>query len=456
MGNSSAKFWYSFGNLPFFVLPVVAYLGSSRRGSTPVLTWAAGLLRGGGWAVREPGTDEPTLARSSRSSCCPGPPASSTRSSGRASSCSSSATRPRPSRRSSPGSSAGWRSAARSAVGWPTASGRPLRLYGLIELVLVVVVIATPLTFRVVRTIYGDVALGLEGSPQLLALVRLGLAVLALAPATILMGATLPTLTRYLSTDAHLSQSFGRLYAANTIGAIVGTLAGRLRPHRAAWPVRRARGRRRMLGGRRGGGAGLARRPASSRTGRTGRRAIAAPARPNRRSPMPAPDPSLALTVAFISGLTSLGYQVAVDPAPGLGDRQHHVRLHDHPRGLPGRPGGRRAPVQPPPPADRRPDPAARDRPDPRRGARHGGPGRGRRSGPSPDVPGGSIETLQALLGSAVARRPARDRRARARASRHPQRCWRTTRDTPAANRARSSRSTPSARSRAALSSRSS
>ena len=42
------------------------------------------------------------------------------------------------------------------------------------------------------------------------------------------MGATLPTLTRHLSSNAHLSQSFGRLYAANTIGAILGTLAAGL------------------------------------------------------------------------------------------------------------------------------------------------------------------------------------------------------------------------------------
>lgn len=53
MANSSAKFWYSFGNMPFFVLPIVAWLGSSRRGETPILTWAAGLLRGGGSVVRQ-------------------------------------------------------------------------------------------------------------------------------------------------------------------------------------------------------------------------------------------------------------------------------------------------------------------------------------------------------------------------------------------------------------------
>ena len=104
----------------------------------------------------------------------------------------------------------------------------PLRLYGLIELVLVVVVLVTPLTFGVIRSLYGEVAVGLEGAPQLLAVLRLGLALLALAPATVLMGATLPTLTRYLSADAHLSESFGRLYAANTIGAILGTFGAGL------------------------------------------------------------------------------------------------------------------------------------------------------------------------------------------------------------------------------------
>ena len=59
----------------------------------------------------------------------------------------------------------------------------------------------------------------------MLALVRFVLALAALGPATILMGATLPTLTRYLTRHAnHLSEAFGQLYAANTMGAIVGTI----------------------------------------------------------------------------------------------------------------------------------------------------------------------------------------------------------------------------------------
>lgn len=47
MMNSDAKFYYSFGNLPFFVLPVIAWLASTRRRDTPARDWALGLLRGG-------------------------------------------------------------------------------------------------------------------------------------------------------------------------------------------------------------------------------------------------------------------------------------------------------------------------------------------------------------------------------------------------------------------------
>ena len=104
----------------------------------------------------------------------------------------------------------------------------PLFLYGLIELLLVVIVLATPLTFTLIGEVYRGVYGGLESSPQVLALVRLVLSLLALGPATVLMGATLPILTRHLTRDAHLSLAFGRLYAANTIGAIAGTLAAGL------------------------------------------------------------------------------------------------------------------------------------------------------------------------------------------------------------------------------------
>ncbi len=177
----------------------------------------------------------------------------------------------------------------------------PLRMYGLMELGLVVVVLVTPVSFRLIDDLYRGLYPNLEGAPQVLALVRVVLAVLALAPATVLMGATLPTLTRYLARSAELSSAFSRLYAANTIGAIAGTAA-------AGFVLIELLG----LSGALTVGAGcsavagvaalwLSREPQH-------------PARPReprvRATGLTAQAPRLALAVAFISGLTSLGYQV--------------------------------------------------------------------------------------------------------------------------------------------------
>jgi spermidine synthase len=190
----------------------------------------------------------------------------------------------------------------------------PLRMYGILELVLVVVVLVTPISFRLIHEAYRGIYPSLEGAPGLLALLRLVLAVAALAPATILMGATFPSLTRYLARSSALSWAFGRLYAANTIGAIAGTLA-------AGLVLIEVFG----LGGALAIGAAcsaiagvsalvLARgdavdpavavpaassAPAASSGPPLAVRSAAAPARV-----------WLALVIAFVSGLTSLGYQV--------------------------------------------------------------------------------------------------------------------------------------------------
>ena len=179
----------------------------------------------------------------------------------------------------------------------------PLRMYGLLELALVVVVLLTPVSFRLINGLYRGIYPGLEGSPTLLALVRIGLAVLALAPATVLMGATLPTLTRYLSRSAVLSSAFSRLYAANTIGAIAGTalagfvlievfgLSGALA---VGAGCSAAAGLMALILSREDAGAPHLETPT----------AASSPVRGVRSAPR------LALAVAFISGLTSLGYQV--------------------------------------------------------------------------------------------------------------------------------------------------
>jgi spermidine synthase len=205
---------------------------------------------------------------------------------------------------------------------------RPLRMYAALEIVLVVVVLLTPLTFRLIHGVYASAFGALETMPAVLALVRFGLALLALAPATILMGATLPTLTRYLSPDAgHLSAAFGRLYAANTVGAIIGAataglvlielvgLTGTLAigaacslvAGLAALVIDRRRPAATEEAADATSGPGVASAPlASAATGgaATGRRSAPA-AEVADESPLP----RVALIVAFASGLTSLAYQ---------------------------------------------------------------------------------------------------------------------------------------------------
>jgi spermidine synthase len=181
----------------------------------------------------------------------------------------------------------------------------PIRLYGVIEVVLVFVVLATPITFRLLHEVYRGIYPTLEATPGAIALVRFGLALLALAPATVLMGATLPTLTRQLTRDAHLSSAFGRLYAANTLGAIIGTFAAGL----VLIELLGLTGTL-VFAAACSGVAGVVAIWLSRGTADEGEAlpvegvvtaspASSAPARP-----------TLALGLAFVSGLTSLGYQV--------------------------------------------------------------------------------------------------------------------------------------------------
>lgn len=180
----------------------------------------------------------------------------------------------------------------------------PLRLYGYLELALVVVVLATPITFELLHEVYRGGYGALRDQPQLLALLRFALALAALGPATVMMGITLPALTRYLSAgESHLSVAFGRLYAANTIGAILGTLASGF----ILIEVLGLTGAL-IVGVSCSAVAGVIALVLARRRGDEG----PTPARPPERTEAgrPAARPTLALAIAFVSGLTSLGYQV--------------------------------------------------------------------------------------------------------------------------------------------------
>jgi spermidine synthase len=188
----------------------------------------------------------------------------------------------------------------------------PLRLYGLLEVALVVVVLVTPLTFGLINDVYRGIYPALEGTP-FLALARLVLAVLALAPATIMMGATFPALVRHFARSATLSQAFGRLYFANTLGAVAGTLlaglvlielfglSGALRIGAVCSAIAGVVGLWLSRADRAlaDGPEAIEPEPASER-----------PQGDRRPGTARLPIIWLPLVVAFLSGLTSLGYQV--------------------------------------------------------------------------------------------------------------------------------------------------
>ena len=219
------------------------------------------------------------------------------------------------------------------AVGGRVADrvARPLRLYGALELVVVAVVLVTPLSFSLVGDGYRGVYEGLSQSPVALALVRFAFSILALAPATLLMGATLPTLTRYLARGPRgLAGAFQRLYAANTVGAIGGTvlagfvliellgLSGALRVGAACSATAGLlallldlRWERRAEAGEAARDGRYAAREPAAQAAASSPRAAASAFRPSRRR--------LALGLAFVSGLTSLGYQVVWNRMLGAG-----------------------------------------------------------------------------------------------------------------------------------------
>jgi spermidine synthase len=103
---------------------------------------------------------------------------------------------------------------------------RPLRLFGLLEVSIGLYTLAVPVLFRWLGalTIAATRVLGdSQGASVAVAVVT---AVLALAPPTLLMGGTLPVLTRYLATGrASPGRTAGLLYAANTAGAVMGCFA---------------------------------------------------------------------------------------------------------------------------------------------------------------------------------------------------------------------------------------
>ena len=108
---------------------------------------------------------------------------------------------------------------------WASRSSRPLRLYGALELGVAIFAVLLPSVFDDLAELYRGAYPGLVDNTLGLTAVRFALALAAVAPATFLMGATLPLLVRHLvRTVDEAGTRLGELYAANTAGAVAGTV----------------------------------------------------------------------------------------------------------------------------------------------------------------------------------------------------------------------------------------
>ena len=100
------------------------------------------------------------------------------------------------------------------------AEQHPLRLYGFIELGIGICAIAVHFYLPLVSRIY--IAGAEHGLPG--ALLRAFIAAVCLLPPTVLMGASLPAIVRWIKSTPHGVSWWGLLYGANTVGAVFGCL----------------------------------------------------------------------------------------------------------------------------------------------------------------------------------------------------------------------------------------
>ncbi len=178
---------------------------------------------------------------------------------------------------------------------------RALAVYGLLEITVGCLALLMPLAFDVIATLFRSAYLSLP--PTEVALIRFGLAFVALAPVTMLMGMSLPVLTRHMVREnPQVGERIARLYGLNTLGAVVGSVAsgyllieliGLRETTLVAVALNLAAGSGAVVMSRAFGPADVPGRPAARQ----------------RRPPLQ-PRQRLLLGVTFVSGLVSLALEV--------------------------------------------------------------------------------------------------------------------------------------------------
>jgi len=107
---------------------------------------------------------------------------------------------------------------------WADKIRNPIMAYALLELAIGVYAVLFPWLLEMVQPLYLNFYHAYSPSPEGFATFQFIVLGSMLLPPTFCMGMTLPLLARFATTDSHESgQKVGRLYGANTIGAVVGT-----------------------------------------------------------------------------------------------------------------------------------------------------------------------------------------------------------------------------------------
>ena len=102
-------------------------------------------------------------------------------------------------------------------------TGRPLRVYAYLEVLIGLCGLAMTPAFNALEPVYGWLYHGLDGTGIWLGVGRFLASAALLALPTTLMGATLPLLSRFTTQRLEsMGRDLGRLYALNTLGAALG------------------------------------------------------------------------------------------------------------------------------------------------------------------------------------------------------------------------------------------